>query len=256
MNSLCILPLPAFTDNYIWALSRDGHVAVVDPGEDAPVERYLESSGDRLAAILVTHHHHDHCDGIAALVLRHDVPVFGPAAENIASIDRPRNDGNQCCLPELAIDLDVIGVPGHTLGHVAYYLRGHLFCGDTLFGAGCGRLFEGTAAQLYASLTRLAALPADTAIYCAHEYTTANLRFAAAVEPDSAAVAQRIRDTAALRAAGQPSLPSTLQLELDTNPFLRCNEPAVVAAAAARLGRTPADAAEVFATLREWRNRF
>jgi hydroxyacylglutathione hydrolase len=150
----------------------------------------------------------------------------------------------------------VLGIPGHTRGHIAYYRRGMLFCGDTLFGAGCGRIFEGTPEQMHASLARLAALPPDTRVYCAHEYTQANLRFAAAVEPGSIAVQKRIEDTAKLRAAGKPSVPSTLALERETNPFLRSDAPSVVAAASGRLGRAPTGPVEVFAAIREWKNRF
>lgn len=256
MDTLEIVPLPAFEDNYIWALHRGDAVAVVDPGDAAPVLRFLERSGARLCAILVTHHHGDHTGGIADLVARHPVPIYGPAREDIAGVDHPVADGDLVAPAGLGVDFEVIEVPGHTRGHVAYYRRGVLFCGDTLFGAGCGRLFEGTPAQMQASLARLAALPQDTRIYCAHEYTQANLHFAAAVEPGSITLQRRIERTDALRAEGRPSLPSTLAVELDTNPFLRWSAPAVVAAASARLGRAPVGAVEVFAAIREWRNRF
>lgn len=256
MDTLEIVPLPAFEDNYIWALRRGDAVAVVDPGDAAPVLDFLDQSGARLCAILVTHHHGDHAGGIADLVARQPVPVYGPGRENIDGVDHPVTDGDQVVLVELGADFEVIEVPGHTRGHVAYYRRGVLFCGDTLFGAGCGRLFEGTPAQMQASLARLADLPQDTKIYCAHEYTASNLRFAAAVEPDSIAVQRRLERTAALRAEGRPSLPSTLALELETNPFLRWDAPAVIAAAQARLGRMPVDATEVFAAIRAWKNGF
>lgn len=255
MDTLEIVPLPAFEDNYIWALQRGNAVAVVDPGDAAPVLDFLDRSGARLCAILVTHHHGDHVGGIADLVARQPAPVYGPGRENIAGVDHPVADGDHVVLVELGVDFEVVEVPGHTRGHVAYYRRGVLFCGDTLFGAGCGRLFEGTPAQMQASLARLAALPQETRIYCAHEYTMSNLRFAAAVEPGSIAVQRRMERTAALRAEGKPSLPTTLATELDTNPFLRWDAPAVIAAARDRLGRTPADAVEVFAAIREWKNR-
>lgn len=256
MNSLEIIGLSAFTDNYIWLLRRGSTVAVIDPGDAAPVLNYLATSGTRLCAILATHHHVDHVGGIEEIVAHRPVPVFGPAAEAIDGVNQALADGARCTLAELGIEFEVLAVPGHTRGHLAYYRRGMLFCGDTLFGAGCGRLFEGTAATMQASLARLAALPADTNIYCAHEYTAANLGFAAAVEPDNAAIRQRSAATAQLRARGQPSVPSTLELELATNPFLRWNAPAVAAAAEARLGRPPHDAAETFGAIREWRNRY
>ncbi|MDO8930942.1 MAG: hydroxyacylglutathione hydrolase [Rhodocyclaceae bacterium] len=256
MDALEIIGLPAFADNYIWVLRRGGHAAVVDPGDAAPVLDYLAASGARLCAILVTHHHHDHIDGIDAIVARHPVPVYGPATEGIAAVDSPLADGDRVVLPELAAEFAVLGVPGHTRGHLAYYRRGTLFCGDTLFGAGCGRLFEGTPEQMQASLARLGALPDDTGIYCAHEYTQANLRFAVAVEPDNSAVQARAEEAAALRNRGAPTIPSTLALEHATNPFLRWEAPTVIAAATARLGHAPADAVEVFAAIREWRNRF
>ena len=256
MDALEIIGLPAFEDNYIWLLRRGGTVAVVDPGDAAPVLGYLAATGTRLCAVLATHHHGDHVGGIDAIVAHHAVPVYGPAAEDIDGVDHPLADGDRFGLTDLGIDFEVLAVPGHTRGHIAYYRRGMLFCGDTLFGAGCGRLFEGTAAQMHASLARIKALPADTQIYCAHEYTQANLRFAAAVEPGNAATRSRIEATARLRNQGQPTVPSTLDLELATNPFLRWDAPAVAAAAQHRLGRPAADPVEVFAAIREWKNHF
>ena len=256
-----ILALPAFDDNYIWLLRADGHVAVVDPGDAVPVLGHLAQTGDRLCAILATHHHGDHVGGVAELLARFPVPVYGPALENIPGVTHPLSGGEHIELPEINVGFDIITVPGHTRGHIAYYgpslaEHGAVFCGDTLFGAGCGRLFEGTAAQMQASLARLAALPAPTFVYCAHEYTQSNLRFAAAVEPDSIAVQRRSEQVARDRAAGRATVPSRIRLELDTNPFLRWDAPAVRAAAAGRLGHVPADAAEAFAAIREWKNRF
>lgn len=244
--------IPAFEDNYIWALRENGQVVIVDPGEAAPVERYLEKVGARLTAILVTHRHGDHIGGIAELVARYPVPVFGPAREAAEVVTHPLRDG--ACVTVLGVDFEVIEVPGHTLGHVAYYRKGVLFCGDTLFGAGCGRVFEGTLLQMQASLARLAALPPETLVYCAHEYTQSCLRFAKTVEPDNAALAARITAVAAQRAAGQPSVPSTLADELATNPFLRWSAPGVIAAATARLGHRPAHDAETFGAIRVWRD--
>lgn len=256
-----ILALPAFDDNYIWLLRAGGHAAVVDPGDAMPVLDHLGRSGDRLCAILTTHHHGDHIGGIGELLARHPVPVFGPAAENIAGVNRPLAGGEHITLAELGIAFDVLAVPGHTRGHLAYYgpsvvPTGAVFCGDTLFGAGCGRLFEGTAAQMQASLAMLAALPPSTLVYCAHEYTQANLRFATAVEPGSIAIQRRCEEVAAARAAGRSTVPTRIGIELETNPFLRWNVPEVRAAAATRLGRSPSDEIEAFAAIREWKNRF
>lgn len=256
-NDACLLePIAAFEDNYIWALRRAGQVAVVDPGEAGPVERFLAQTGDRLCAILVTHRHGDHIGGITELLARHPVPVFGPSREAHEVVTVPCADGAQVKLQELGITLDVIDVPGHTLGHVAYYARDvGLLCGDTLFGAGCGRVFEGTLPQMQASLARLAALPPDTRVYCAHEYTLSCLRFAKTVEPDNTAIDARLAAVSALRAAGRPSVPSTLAEELATNPFLRWDAPGVIAAAAARSGRQPPDAVATFSVIRTWRDQ-
>ncbi len=256
MDTHEILPLPAFEDNYIWCLRREGNLVVVDPGDAALVLKHLADTGDRLCAILITHHHHDHIDGIAELTARHPVPVFAPAAEAIAGTTQPVSGGDRVALPELGIEFDVLDVAGHTRGHVAYYRLGSLFCGDTLFGCGCGRLFEGTAAQLHAALSRIAVLPRLTLAYCAHEYTASGIRFARAVEPGNPDVETRGAEVARLRAQGQPTVPFTIADELATSPFLRCAEPGVVATVTARLGRQPAHELEVFTALSEWRDHF
>lgn len=251
-----ILPLRAFEDNYIWLLQDGRHVSVVDPGDAAPVLAYLEQHGAALQAILLTHHHGDHTGGVAELLACHAVPVYGPAGEAIDAVTHPLRDGDSVSLPGLPEGLRVIEVPGHTRGHIAYSGPGFVFCGDTLFACGCGRLFEGTAAQMWASLSRLAALPADTQVYCAHEYTQSNIRFALAVEPHNADLAARAERVKAQRAAQQPTVPFTLREELATNPFLRCTAPAVIEAAARQAQTQPGNAAEVFAVLREWKNSF
>lgn len=256
-----ILALHAFDDNYIWLLRAGGCVAVVDPGDAAPVLGHLERSGDRLCAVLATHHHGDHVGGLEEILARHSVPVFGPAAEDIPGVSHPLAGGERIQLPEIGVEFEIIAVPGHTRGHIAYYGPslgddGAVFCGDTLFGAGCGRLFEGSPAQMQDSLARLAVLPAPTLVYCAHEYTQSNLRFALAVEPGSIAVQRRSEDVARERAAGRATIPTSIRHELETNPFLRWDEPAVRAAAAGRLGHAPTDAVETFAAIREWKNRF
>ena len=250
-----IIRIPAFKDNYIWLLRKGAAAVVVDPGDAGPVLDVLDRQGLALTAILITHHHADHQGGVAGLLARYPVPVFGPAHESITALSRPLRGGETIALPGLGVEFAVIAVPGHTLGHLAYHGTGALFCGDTLFGAGCGRVFEGTMAQMLASLERLAALPAATAVYCAHEYTLANLRFALAVDPGNPLLQQRAAEVAALRAEGRASVPSTLAQEVTTNPFLRCQEPALVAAAQSR-GASANDSLAVFTALREWKNVF
>lgn len=249
-------PLPAFADNYLWTLTADGQALVVDPGDAAVVEAWLAASGLRLTHILVTHHHPDHTGGIAALRQHHGARVLGPD-EGIAGIDHIVHDGEQ---PDLGAfgQARVLAVPGHTLGHVAYHLPDArlLFCGDTLFSAGCGRLFEGTPTQLYHSLARLAALPDDTLVCCTHEYTLANLRFAAEVEADNLDRVARQTEVETRRRQGLPSLPVRLDAERRYNPFLRCQVPAVVAAASAHAGRIVAPGEDCLRVLRAWKDVF
>lgn len=260
-----ISPIAAFADNYIWLLTdRDGRrAAVVDPGDAAPVQAALAERQLELAAVLVTHHHADHVGGLPALRAAWPrMVVHGPAGSEVQGIDEGWLDGETLDLEGFDARFTVIAVPGHTLDHIAWYAtsigtadsRPVLFCGDTLFAGGCGRVFEGTPAQMTASLGRLASLPDDTLVYCAHEYTTSNLRFARVVEPDSEALAERERAVAALRAVNRPTVPSTVGEERRTNPFLRPDAEPVRSAAATRLGRVPVDATEVFAAIRQWKD--
>ena len=253
-----IIPISAFKDNYIWTLHDRQHAVVVDPGDAAPVRAWLDANQSRLAAILCTHHHNDHTGGICELAEVYNAPVYGPQHEIIPCLSHAVEEGARVEIAELGIALKVLDIPGHTRGHIAYLSEDSVFCGDTLFGCGCGRLFEGTPAQLHDSLRRLAQLADETRVYCAHEYTEANILFALACEPGNKQLKQRQLDARALRAAGRPTLPSTIALEKATNPFLRCAEPEIVRNQEQRLGLKfdADDEIAVFTALREWKNSF
>ncbi|WP_457673446.1 hydroxyacylglutathione hydrolase [Thiolapillus sp.] len=253
-----IHPLPAFEDNYIWVLRqpRGRHCVVVDPGDEDPVLAWLEEQELGLSAILVTHGHGDHTGGVRALKARWpDAVVYGPSRERVPVVEQPLEEGASLSLEGLDVSCRVMEVPGHTAGHLAYRLGDVLFCGDTLFAGGCGRVFSGTHEQLSDSLRRIAALPGDTLLYCAHEYTLANLGFALWVEPDNEAILRRKLAEEEKRSRGEPTVPSTLALELATNPFLRTAEPAVIAAAERWAGRPLNGHREVFRALRNWKDQ-
>ena len=255
---MTLLPLPAFTGNYLWMVHDGQDAWIVDPGDAAPVFQALETLGLQLRGILVTHHHPDHTGGVAQLHAATAAPVYGPARESVPEPLRRLSQDDTVDL--LGHPFVVMDVPGHTAGHIAYYCASFeglplLFCGDTLFSGGCGRLFEGTAAQMQTSLASLAALPGNTRVCCTHEYTLSNLRFAREVEPDNAALAAYQIHCQSLRAQGLPTLPSNIALERDINPFLRVSQP-TVAASALRFDAQQVAQHGVFATLRTWKNQF
>ncbi|MEY3650978.1 MAG: Hydroxyacylglutathione hydrolase [Pseudomonadota bacterium] len=249
---LKITPIPAFQDNYIWMIQNGNHVAIVDPGDAAPVVSVLQKENLTLDAILITHHHNDHIGGVQSLLKAYPTKIFAPANESFDFPHQPVHENDLIQLPNLRLNLSVLDIPGHTIGHIAYYGLNHLFCGDTLFGGGCGRLFEGTHEQLFNSLQKLAALPEETLVYCAHEYTEQNLRFAIQVDSENPALKNRIASTKKIRASNTPSLPSSIGLEKNTNPFLRCDNQMI----ASTLELQAPDTITVFKTLRNMRNNF
>lgn len=257
-----IKAISAFNDNYIWAICHpaNGRCAVVDPGDGAPVLDFLARESLQLEAILVTHHHGDHTGGINRLLgaapLSPDFAVIGPCNPAIGQVTRRVADGDRFTLAGLALTFDVLAVPGHTLDHLAFHAPGLLFCGDTLFSGGCGRLFEGTPAQLHRSLTTLANLDPRTAVYCAHEYTLANLAFARAVEPDNADLRRYLLWCQQQRQHQRPTLPSSIERELQINPFLRTQTPSVRQAIIEQFGQVPGDDSQALGMLRQWKDGF
>ncbi len=267
-----VYPVPAFQDNYLWLFHRRGYseAYIVDPGDAGPVLHALEQRQLKLAGILITHHHMDHIGGVKQLLQHFDVPVYGPDCKNIPQVSHPLREGDSIKL-SAEIAFRVIEVPGHTLEHIAYFSPANatstpgegaaeeenpplLFCGDTLFAGGCGRLFEGTAAQMYASLSKLAQLPDNTQVYCAHEYTLANLNFAIAVEPDNASLQLRLDEEKQKRQEGIPTVPSSMAREKATNPFLRCLFPSIKAAAERKTGADLDTPAAVLGAVRAWKD--
>ncbi len=257
-HNLQIIPIPAFKDNYIWLIHNGQQALVVDPGDATPVLQALQQLNLRLNTILITHHHHDHIDGVSDLVAAYPhVKIYAPRLEHYAFAHRSVHELTNISVDDLKLNFTVMSLPGHTLGHVAYYAeqasgKHLLFCGDTLFGAGCGRLFEGTPAQMYQSLQKLAALPPTTQVYCTHEYTLHNINFALDLEPNNPALTERYYHTQKLREAKHASLPSNMALELATNPFLRCHSTEIQNA----VGLKNASDLDVFTHVRERRNRY
>ena len=256
---LQVSPIRAFSDNYIWLIrgaEDPSRVAVVDPGDAQPVEQALRDQNLKLAAILITHHHPDHVGGVEQLVRSHAPAVYGPAGESIPGHPTKLREGDRASLADLGLSFSILEVPGHTAGHIAYVGHGAVFCGDTLFSGGCGRLFEGTPEQMTHSLAKLSALPPDTLVYCTHEYTLANLRFALAVEPNNRALQTYFDECRDKRERDEPTVPSTIALEHTVNPFLRCDVETVKQAAATHAGRALDSTVAVFATVRAWKDGF
>ncbi len=253
--TISVLPIPALQDNYVWIVHDGARALAVDPGEAAPVIAWLEAQRLALTAVLITHHHADHTGGVSELYARYRMPVYGPARERLPRCDIALEGGEIINAPGgLPLSLQVIFVGGHTRGHIAYWGEGYLFCGDALFSAGCGRLFEGSAEELYAALQRFAALPDPTRVCGAHEYTLRNLPFAEAVEPDNPELPRYRAHCEALQARGQPTLPSRIATEKAINPFLRLDSPSIHASLQRHFGACPTSALERFALLRRWRD--
>lgn len=253
---LNIYPVHAFKDNYIWVIHNQHHAAIVDPGCATAVITYLEQKKLQPIAILNTHHHRDHTGGNVTLLQAFNLPVYGPANENIPGLTHGLKENDTVRLTELELELAVLDIPGHTAGHVAYYGGNLLFCGDTLFACGCGRIFEGTAQQMYASLQKLANLPDETLVYCTHEYTLPNVRFAKVVEPNNPALIQRAFKIEEQRRCNLPTLPSILAVEKATNPFLRCDQSTLIDTASHHAGKLLHDPISVFAEIRKWKDTF
>ena len=255
---LKIHPIPILKDNYVWTLinTEKNTAVIVDPGEGLPVHQFLQQHQLILKSILITHHHWDHTHGIMDLKKWHDPLVFGPANENIPGLTYPLHDQQPVIIENFPVMFNTMAIPGHTLGHIAYYGDDMLFCGDTLFAAGCGRIFEGTAEEMYSSLQKIARLPETTQIYCAHEYTLNNLRFAQIVEPNNPAIIERLQQVHQIRNKNLPSLPSTLAEEKTTNPFLRCDSSELIQQVENHTGQSLKNPIAVFASLRKWKDQF
>jgi len=256
-----LYPVPAFQDNYIWVLADGKNALVVDPGDAAPVIEYLDQHKLNVAAILITHHHLDHIGGLNTLVQTYGhIPIYGPKLNDIPFMTHPLVGGERLTIAPFNTEIQVLAVPGHTLGHIAFYLPAteqeppYLFCGDTLFASGCGRLFEGTPLQMWASLSKLMQLPQNTLVCCAHEYTLSNIEFSLAVLPQDQKLIEYQARTEERRKQGRPSVPTTLADELKYNLFLKVNEPEVQHSVSNYLGKPVTNAVDVFAGLRQWKD--
>jgi len=252
-------PIKAFKDNYIWILHDTAYAIAVDPGISNGVINFLRTNDLKLVAILVTHHHSDHTGGIADLRELFNVPVYGPRSEVISTVTQQVSEGEEIVIAELEINLAVLNTPGHTHGHIAFYMNypfNAVFCGDTLFASGCGRVFEGTYAQMHASLNKLSQLPDDTLIYCAHEYTLNNIGFAKCVDPDNHALIEFESLCKQLLAKQKPTLPTYLAFEKTINPFLRCSDPKIIHSARNHSNQLTSDPVKIFSMLRRWKDNF
>jgi len=257
MSTLIVQPIPALNDNYIWMIihPKKQVCVVVDPGDATPALNVLAEQQLKLAGILITHHHWDHTNGIDAIIAAYPAPVFAPYSEHIPQATQRLKQGDKVSLSNMSLSLDVIETPGHTVDHICYYGHGCLFSGDTLFTGGCGRLFEGTAEHMYRSLKTLAALPSDTLVYCGHEYTENNLRFAEQVEPNNPDLKDRIHAVFEIRKRHQPTVPASLAIEKKTNPFLRCDQLSVKAMAEKQVGHSLGSPVDVLTEIRKWKDR-
>lgn len=258
--NLNIYPAHAFKDNYIWIIHNTDYAVAIDPGDADPVLEYLESNQLQLTAILITHHHGDHTGGNRKLLNLFDVPVYGPKKEAISTVTHPLHEEDSIYLTDLSLKFDIIDIPGHTRGHIAYFGsfqgKNRLFCGDTLFACGCGRIFEGTPQQMFLSLQKLAKLPGDTLVYCTHEYTLSNIKFACTVEPNNAELQKQAHRAKQLRHENKPTLPTSIAMEKACNPFLRCHQQEIIQSVRRYTTTKLSEPLEVFTALREWKNNF
>lgn len=251
-----INPIHAFKDNYIWIIHNEKYAVIIDPGIATPVIDYIRQHHLKLIAILNTHHHHDHTGGNLELSQLSKIKIYGPQKETIPGMTHGLEEGNIIKFPELSLNLTVLNTPGHTVDHISYYGPNHLFCGDTLFSCGCGRIFEGTAQQMYSSLKKIAALPDQTQVYCAHEYTLSNIHFATEIDPANSLLAEYASKVKMLRAYNKPTIPTTLAIEKAINPFLRCEHPAIISAANQHAETQLSDAVSVFSEIRKWKDHY